>query len=125
MVWGLQASHFPTKIQSKNQAFSETPSWTSFFRLLKRPGAKMLDFGTPLASSFAQNGAQNRPSGVKNASRTSLGGLLLADLPPRSLSERPRAPFCLILDGFWKNVDGVGHHFLTILDAFLAAKFAG
>ena len=60
MVWGLQASHFPTKIQSKNQAFSETPSWTSFFRFLMRLGAQMLDFGTPWRAAGVSNGAQNR-----------------------------------------------------------------
>ena len=31
------------------------------------PGAKMLDFGTPLAPSGVQNGAQNRKSGAQEA----------------------------------------------------------
>ena len=30
------------------------------------PGANMRDFGTPLAPSGAQNGAQNRPSGAQS-----------------------------------------------------------
>ena len=67
MSWGLQASLFPIKIPSKFQAFFNTPSWTSFFRLLMLPGAKMLDFWTPLAPSGIQNGAQNRKSGAQEA----------------------------------------------------------
>ena len=75
MSWGLQASIFPIKIPSKFQAFSNTPSWTSFFRLLMLPGAKMLDFGTTLAPSGVQNGAQNRKSGAQEALyATPLGG---------------------------------------------------
>ena len=74
MVWCPQASHFPTKIQSKNHAFSETPSWTSFLRLLRRPGAKMMDFGSPLAPSWAQNGSPEGLHRAKNASNMVLTG---------------------------------------------------
>ena len=62
MIWGLQASLFPIKIPSKFQAFSNTPSWTSFFQRLMLPGAKMLDFGTPWRPAWPQNDAQNRPN---------------------------------------------------------------
>ena len=65
MVWDPQASHFPSKIQSTNLAFSETPPRTSFFRFLMRLGAQMLDFGIPLAPSRAQNDVQNPPSAFK------------------------------------------------------------
>ena len=63
MILHLPSYHFPIKVPSNFQAFSITPSWTSFFRLLMLPGAKMLDFGIPLAPSGVQNGAQNHPSG--------------------------------------------------------------
>ena len=56
MIWDLQASQLPIKIQSKNQAFSKSPSWTQFFRLLAHLGAELLDFGTPW-----------RPAGAKMA----------------------------------------------------------
>ena len=36
-----------------------------FFDFLVRLGAKKVDFGSPLAPSWSQNGAQNHPSGAK------------------------------------------------------------
>ena len=35
------------------------------FEILVRLGAKKVDFGSPLAPSWSQNGAQNHPSGAK------------------------------------------------------------
>ena len=65
MILHLPSFHFPIKIPSKFQAFSNTPFWISFFRLLMLSGAKMLDFGTPLALSGVRHDAQNRPTGTK------------------------------------------------------------
>ena len=104
MIWAPQASHLAIKIQSKFEAFFKTPSWTSFCRLLSRLGAKMADFGTPLAPSGVQNGAQNRPSGAQEAlyapvrapPREGPG----TDLSPRSILERHFVDF-----------DAPGHHF--------------
>ena len=56
---------FPVKIQSKTHAFSDASFKRSFFEVLVRLDAKTLDFGTPLAPSGVQNGAQNRPSGTQ------------------------------------------------------------
>ena len=57
---------FPSKILSKTNAFSDASFRTSFFEILVRLEAKKRDFGSPLAPSWAQSGAQNRPSGTKN-----------------------------------------------------------
>ena len=62
--------------------FFDTSFWMSFFEILAHPGAKTLDFGTPLAPSWAPNDAQNRPSGAQNGFRKLPGELLLADLLP-------------------------------------------
>ena len=83
----------------------------SFFDILAHPGAKTLDFGTPLAPSWAPNGAQNRPSGVKNGLRTFPVELHCADLLPGSLSERSGAPFWQVWDGFGTIFHGFGYHF--------------
>ena len=64
MILRFQSVQFPIKIPYNFQAVSNTPSWTSFFRLLMFPDAKMLDFGTPLAPSGVQNDTKNRPSGA-------------------------------------------------------------
>ena len=40
----------------------KTLSWTSFFSTFWRLGAKIMDFWTPLAPSWAQNGNQNPPN---------------------------------------------------------------
>ena len=61
----FKISCFPIKIQSKTHAFSNASFRTSFFEILMRLDAKKLDFGSPLAPSWSQNGAQNRPSGAK------------------------------------------------------------
>ena len=45
--------------------FFDVSFWTSFFDILAHPRTKTVDFGTPLAPSWAPNGAQNRPSGAK------------------------------------------------------------
>ena len=58
--------HFLTKTQSTNHTFSDASFRTSSFEILVRLDAKKLDFGSPLAPSWAQNAAQNRPSGTKN-----------------------------------------------------------
>ena len=109
-----QASLFPIKIPSKFQAFSNTPSWTSFFRLLELPGSKMLDFWTPLAPGGSSNGAQNRPSGVKRASFSQRWSRLFADLFPRSLSERSWVPLWSI----WMDFRWIFDEFGWILASF-------
>ena len=107
MSRGLQASLFPIKIPSKFQAFSNTPSWTSFFRLLLLPGAKMLDFGTPWRSvvpKIAPKITQVAPKACKKVPERRFWPVLavtvLTDLLPRSIFERFLAPFGLILDDF-------------------------
>ena len=93
-------SHFLIKCRSKFHIFYDASFWASFFEILVRLGAKKLDFVSPLAPSWAQNGTQNRPNGAKNGSRTFPGQLHCADLLPRSLSERSWAPFLRIFEGF-------------------------
>ena len=44
-------------------------------RLWARLDAQMLDFGTPLAPSWDQNGAQNRPSGANSPGHRPIGVL--------------------------------------------------
>ena len=61
---------FLMKIQSKTHAFSDASFRTQFFEALVRLDAKMLDLGSPLAPSWAQNGAQNRPSGAKSLQKS-------------------------------------------------------
>ena len=62
----FRISHFPIQIQSTNHTFSDASFWMSFFEILAHPGAKTLDFGIPLAPSWAPNDAQNRPSAPKS-----------------------------------------------------------
>ena len=125
MILAFLSLHFPIKIPSNFQAFSGTPSWTSFFRLLMRLGAKMMDFGTPLAPSGVQNDAQNRPSGVKIGFRKLPSRFQKKHLLPKTLSERNLAPFWsilhhfgIILDEFWMISDGCWHHFCQSSDIF-------
>ena len=125
MILAFLSLHFPIKIPSNFQAFSGTPTWTSFFRLLMRLGAKMMDFGTPLAPSGVQNGARNRPSGAKNPLFSLQRAHLFFSSLPRSLSEGSWAPFWsilhhfgIILDEFWMISDGCWHHFCQSSDIF-------
>ena len=64
LFWHSKASHFGIKNQPKFHVFSGmvfgTP-FSHFFKILCQKG----DFGTPLRASWAQNRAQNRPSGAK------------------------------------------------------------
>ena len=69
------------------QAFSNAPSWTSFFRLLMLPGAKMLDLGSPLAPSWCQNGTQNRTSGANNLNFIGSLSAFFGNLEPRATPE--------------------------------------
>ena len=85
-------------------AFPNTPSWTSFFRLLMLPGAKMLDFGTPLAPSGVQNGAQNRPSGAQEALYAPVRA------PPREGPGTDLSPRAF-LERHFVDFDAPGHHF--------------
>ena len=117
MILLLSSLHFPIKIPSKFQVFSNTPSWTPFFRLLMLPGAKMLDFGTPLAPSWAPNGDQNRPGGPKKAPKKHKMVPPRAVLDATSFQDRFRsAPghhfgrfwmdlggFCIIFHEFWMD----------------------
>ena len=56
---------FSQKIQSINHTFFDASFSTSFFEILVRLDAKMLDLGIPLPPSWGQNDAQHRPSGDK------------------------------------------------------------
>ena len=62
----FRISLFHTKVQSKTHAVSDAAFWTSFFEILVRLDAKKIDFGSPVAPSWAQNASQNRPSGTKS-----------------------------------------------------------
>ena len=68
-----------------------------FFEILAHPGAKTLDFGTPLVPSWAPNDAQNRSSGVQ----------YLKFLGRRSALFRNLEQTCF-QDNFWSVP---GHHF--------------
>ena len=109
---GHSKSHvFSIRIQSKTDAFSNASFRTSFFEILMRLDAKKLDFGSPLAPSWAQNAEPHRPSCSKKAPKTSWGEARGTDLLARSLSELSLAPFWLIWDGFWMNLYRLGHNF--------------
>ena len=54
--------------------FFDASFWASFFEILVRLGAKKFDFVSPLAPSWAQHGAQNRPSSAKSR-KIELAGL--------------------------------------------------
>ena len=118
MILHLQSFHFPIKIPFNFQAFSNTLSWTSFFRLWMLSGAKMLDFRTPLAPSWSPNDAQNRPGGAKNAPKTYPGDMRGTDLLSRSLSERSWAPLWLILDAPGPHLGRLGVIFMQNLIQF-------
>ena len=61
---------FFIKFRSNVHTFFDASFWDSFFEFLVRLGAKKVDFGSPLAPSWAPNGAQNRPSGAKWLQKT-------------------------------------------------------
>ena len=66
---GLSTSniiHFLIKFRSKFHTFFDASFWDSFLEFLVRLGAKKVDFGSPLAPSWSQNGAQNHPSSAQN-----------------------------------------------------------
>ena len=69
----------------------------SFFEILAHPGAKTLDFGTPLAPNWAPNDAQNHPSGVQTAPISQRWWCLFRNLEPTCFQ-----------DHFWS---ALGHHF--------------
>ena len=73
-------------------------------RLWARLDAQMLDFGIPLAPSWAKNAEPHRPSCSKKAPKTSWGEARGTDLLSRSLSEGSLAPFWLILAPFFDRI---------------------
>ena len=75
----------------------KTLSWTSFFSIVWRLGAKKVDFGSPLAPSWVQNGVRNRPSGAKKAPIELDGLPILAPNIQDRFPERSWVPFWLIL----------------------------
>ena len=78
----------------------KTFSWTSFFSIFLRLGAKKVDFGSPLLS-WVQNGVRNRTSGAKKA-QIELDGLpILAPNFQDRFPERSWVPFWLILGPPW------------------------
>ena len=48
-----------------------------FVEILVRLGPKKVDFGSPLAPSWSQNGAQNHPSGAKKGPESTIPRTLL------------------------------------------------
>ena len=73
----FKTSHFSTLTRSKIHTFFDASFWTSFFDILGRLGAKMLDFGPPLAPSWAPNGTQNRASIAKSLKKNIRGAHFL------------------------------------------------
>ena len=104
-------SHFLTRFRSKFHIFFDASFWTSFFEILGRLGAKKLDFGSPLAPSWAPNGAQNRPSGAKMLTFSQRWCALFPTYFHTYFLERSWAPFRSIWDGIWMNFDGFGYYF--------------
>ena len=92
----------------------------SFFRILAYPGAKTLDFGTPLAPSWAPNDAQNRPSGAKKPQKKHKMVLTFADLLLGSFLERCPAPFPSIWGSPGHQNYGFSHDVLIIFERFFA-----
>ena len=70
----LKPHNFSPKFTRKFMFFFDASFWTIFFEIFARLGAKKLDFGSPLAPSWAQSVAQNRPSGVTNHEKTYWSG---------------------------------------------------
>ena len=62
----FKISFFFIKFRSNFHAFFDVSFWDLFFEILVRLGANKVDFGSPLAASWAPNGAQNRPKGAQN-----------------------------------------------------------
>ena len=81
--------------------FFDASFWTSFFDILARLDAKMLDFGTPLAPScvpkWHPKPLKYRQKAQKKHPGRSLFVVLENDLLPISLLERSWAPFWSIL----------------------------
>ena len=96
--------HFLTKIQSKFHTFSDASFWMSFFEILAHPGANTLDFGTPLAPSWAPNDDQNRPRGANNAPKDRCWASLGPFLESSCFQDRFR--------------NAPGHHFFGFLMDF-------
>ena len=120
MVWGPQASHFPTKIQSKNQPFSETPSWTFDFWCDVVPNCSIL--GPP----WCQLGLKWRPKSPKWRQKPEIYEKCLVhwnQLAPKvffgALLGITLIDFGWILNEFW----WISVTFYLTLDAFLATKF--
>ena len=95
---------FPIRIQSKTHAFSNASFGASFFEALVRLDAKMLDLGTPLAPSWAQNGGQNRASIAKRLKKSIRGAHFLWSWKTTCFQDRFR--------------NAPGHHFFGFLMDF-------
>ena len=100
--------HFFIKFRSNFYAFFDASFWDSFFEFLVRLGAKKVDFGSPLAPSWAPNGAQNRPKGAQNRPSgtkmrpfSQLCGALSPTYFHNYFSERSWATFWSILGAIW------------------------
>ena len=115
--------HFRVKIRLKIQTFSDASFWMAFLETLAHPGAKTLDFGIPLAPSWAPHDTPNRPSGAKNTPKKHKPMLPRTTLETISFQKRFRsAPGHYVgrfLMDFGIDVDGFGHHFQWILVASL------
>ena len=68
---------FFIKCQSNFHTFFDASFWDPFFEFLVRLGAKKVDFGSPLAPSWSQNGAQNHPSGAKKGPESTIPRTIL------------------------------------------------
>ena len=96
--------HFLIKFRLNFHIFFDASFWASFFEILVRLGVKKLDFVSPLAPSWDQNGAQNRPNGAKG--------------PPRATVRTPpgRILESTVFQDRFRNAPG--HHFFGFLMDF-------
>ena len=89
----FKISHFLTKNQFKNHNFSDASFWLSFFEILAHPGAKTIDFGIPLAPSWAPNDAKNPSSDAKMLKKIDTGPPSDRSWNRLALKERSWTPF--------------------------------
>ena len=106
---------FPIKIQSKTNAFSDASFRTSFFEGLVRLDAKTVDFGSPLASSWAQNAARNHPSGAKDGLRKLPVDYVAPTCFQDHFRNAPRHHF----GWFWMDFECICMDFVIMLNACL------
>ena len=130
MILHLQSLHFPIKIPSKFQAFSNTPSPISFFLIFDAPSWQNARFWHPLAPGSAQNDTEITQVAPKMASENSQGNHYLRTCSQgrfRIVPGHQCGWFWMdlgwIWDGFWWIWDGFWHNCLGFCLPLSAAAF--